>query len=340
MKAKFRKQGLLAFVIVVSITITFFFSVQAYSQTNAQEVKKTVGVLISSDFRTPKVEGLKNALKDYGYIEGETVSYIIKNANRDSELLSVFAEQLISEQPDVIFVAGESEALAVQAALKEKASSIPIIFVGVDSAQKFGLVESDASPGKNITGVENYYLLLSGKRLEYFQRLLPEVKNIVVLYDPRVTPTQPTLAFLDEAAQKLNLSLQAVPVKRLEEVLSVLNGLDHQKVDGVMFLCCDLLESITDEVSPIAIEKHIPIMGVSEEQTKRGLLASYGMPYYEQGFQASRLVAKVLRGEEPSQLPVESPEKVEFIVNLETATKLGIILDPAGLTCVTKFVGR
>lgn len=336
MKALLRKHWIFTVVIVASITMAFFFSIHAFPQAKAEEPKKTVGILISSDFRLPKIVGLKDTMKKYGYIEGETITYSLKNANRDREQLPILAQELVDEQPDVIFVAGEAEALAAQKAAEK--TQIPIIFVGVDSAKKLGLVESNASPEKNITGVENYYLLLSGKRLEYFQRLLPDVKRIAVIFDPRVTPTQSTLVFLDDVAQNLNLTLQSFPVCSLEDVLNALDGIDRQNFDGVMFLCCDLLESITDEVSPIAIEKQIPIMGVSEEQTQNGLLASYGMPYYEQGEQAARMIAKVLNGENPSLIPVEPPEKVEFIVNLETAEKLGLTLDSAGLTCVTKFI--
>lgn len=336
MKRMFRRPSIAMFALFV--TISLLFSINALSPTKALESKKTIGVLISSDFRLPKVEGLKDSLIEYQYIEGKTVDYIIKNAKGKKELLPSLAEDLLKEQPDVIFVTGESEALAAQAAVQ--ATMIPIVFVGVDSAQKIGLVESNALPGKNITGVENRYLLLSGKRLEYFQRLLPKVKNIAVFYDSRVTLAQSTLPFLNDVSAKLNLSLQAIPVDSYEEALQAVNSLNPQTVDGAMFLCSELLESITQEVSAVALEKHIPIMGVSEEQTEKGLLASYGMPYYEQGLQASRLVAKVLRGEDPSLIPVESPAEVEFIVNPETSKKLGLTLDPAGLTCVTKFLGE
>jgi putative ABC transport system substrate-binding protein len=334
MKSMLQRPSAIALVLVITITIVL--SISSLAKINALESKKTIGILISSDYRTPKVEGVIKGLEEYQFIEGENVLYRIKNANLNYESLPRLAEELVEEHPDVIFVTGESEALAAQKAAQ--ATQIPIIFVGVGSAREIGLIDSYDTPGKNITGVENYYIILSGKRLEYFQRLLPEVKNIAVMYDPRITPAQPTLSFLSEASQKLNLTLQAIPVESREETLEVMNQLDPQHVDGVMFLCSQLLESVTDEVSPIALEKRIPIMGVSEEQTARGLLASYGMPYYEQGLQASRLVAKVLQGENASLIPVEAPAKVEFIVNPETAKKMQLELDPAGLTCVTKFV--
>lgn len=291
---------------------------------------------MSSDYRMPKVEGLKKGLEGYQFVEGKTVKYLIKNANSNYEALPGLAEELVKEKPDVIFVTGESEALAAQNAVQK--SQIPIVFVGVNSAMDLGLIESYATPGKNITGVENYYVLLAGKRLEYFKRLLPEIENIVVVYDSRSTYTKPVLPFLDEVSPKLNLTIQTVSVDSREEAIQVVNGMDPKQVDGIMLLCSEILESVTDEVGRIVLEKRIPVMAVSENQTIKGLLASYGMPYDEQGLQASRLMAKVLQGENASLIPVEKPAKVEFVVNYETAKKLQIKLDPAGLTCVTKFV--
>lgn len=316
------------------LTILFFLSISLHLNTNAVEPQKTIGVLMSSDNKIPKVEGLKKGLEGYQFVEGNNVNFHIKNANSNSDELPRLAEELVNEHPDVIFVTGESEALAAQKA--DQSTQIPIVFVGVSSAKDIGLIDSYNSPGKNITGVENYYLLLSGKRLEYFQRLLPEIKNITLIYDLRITALQPRLAFLKEVSQNLNLTLQVVPVGSREELLQAINGLDPKQVDGVMLLCSELMESV--DVSQIAIEKRIPIMGVSEEQTMKGLFASYGMSYYEQGLQVSRLVAKVLKGENASLIPVEGPEKVEFIVNQETAKKLQLNLDPAGLACVSKFV--
>lgn len=335
MKVTQKRPGIILFIVLV-ITIALSFLVGIFPKIKWNEPQKKIGVLISSDYRLPKVEGVKKGLEDYKLTEGSSVIYSVKNAEGKSERLEELAAQLVNEKPDIIFVTGESEALAAQKV--SQSSHIPIIFVGVGSAKEIGLIESNDIPGKNITGVENYYLILSGKRLEFFKRLLPDVKNIVLVYDPRVTPARPTLSYLQGISNKLELKIQVFPVSSREETLQVIQGLDSKQVDGVMLLCSQLLESVTQEVNKIALEKDLPIMGVSEEQTRNGLLASYGMPYYEQGLQASRLIAKVLEGEDPSTIPVEAPAKVEFIVNISTAKKLNVKLDPAGLTCVTKFL--
>lgn len=265
-------------IITLFILISVFSSLVflgGCSSVEKEAGKKIIGVLLASDMRLPKLNGLKEGLTRYGYVEGKNVSYIIHNAGQQPDLVPALAQELANKHPDVIVVTGEPEDLAAQKATVD--SQIPIVFVGVGFAQDIGLVKSYASPGNNITGVDNYYLELSGKRLEYFQRLLPDIKKVAVLYDPRGTPPKPTLDHLQTISKQLNLELQAIPVGNREDVVAAVRALDRQEVDGIMLLCSLLLESITDAISPVALEKGFPVMGVSENQTLKGLLASYGI---------------------------------------------------------------
>lgn len=329
-----RKISVLVFLLGVGLALVFGSSSLGANHREPQ----IVGVLLASDVRTPRLNGIKDGLRRYGFVEGKDIQYIVENAQQDPEVLPQLANSLVEAKADVIVAAGESEALAAKEATA--ASKTPVVFVGVGFPVELTLVASYASTGNNITGLDNNYLQLSGKRLEYFQRLLPELRKIAVLYDPRVSPAKITLTYLDKISKQLSLQIQPIPVGNREEVVNTIRNLNRNEVDGVMLLCSLLLESITDAIEPIAMEKGLPVMGLSEDQTEKGLLASYGMPYYQQGIQAARLVAKVLRGQEPNTIPVEPPTNVQFVVNLDTARKLGLELDQQGLACVNRFVGR
>ncbi|BCV21328.1 ABC transporter substrate-binding protein [Moorella sp. Hama-1] len=295
-----------------------------------------VAVLMASDLKNDKVTGLKEGLARYNFAEGKNISFITRNAGGHSEDLPRLARDLVQQQPDVLVVTGEAEALAAREATREH--PIPVVFVGVGCPVELGLIESHLASGNNFTGVDNYYVQLSGKRLEYFQRLLPGLHRVAVLYDPRVTPARPTVDYVQEVSRRLGLQVDFYPVRDKKEVVATLRSLTPDRTDGVMLLCSLLLESMTGAINPVAIERHLPVMGVSENQTLKGLLASYGMPYREQGHQASRLVAKVLRGQNPATIPVESPANVQFIVNQNTAARLGLELNPAGLACATRII--
>lgn len=324
-------------MLLMAASITFFASLAVGCQPlSSGEPPLRVGILIASDIRESKIQGLTDGLERYGFYRDQNLQLIIRNAQDQPDRLPGLARELVELKPDLIVATGASEALAAQKATRER--PVPIIFVGVGLPQELGLVESLAHPGGHITGVDNYYVELSGKRLEHFHRLLPEVRRITVIYDPRVTPSEVGLQRVRDVAGQLGIAIQSVQVTSREDVVRVISGLDRQKVDGAMLLCSLLFELTTDEIHRASIASGIPVLGVSEDQTRAGLLASYGMPYYAEGVQASRLVAKVLRGQDPGLIPVESPARVEFVVNLETAARLGLRLDPAGYAAANQLV--
>ena len=296
---------------------------------------KTVAFLMASDISEEKIDGVKQGMNRYGFIEGENVNFITENAHGDNLLLPKLAQQLIKAQPDVIVVTGDDEATAAKNTLSNQ--KIPIVFVGVGSPVDLGLVNDLLLPGGNVTGVENCTVQLSGKRLEYFKRLLPRLNKVTVLYDPAAENSLKSLPYLEEVAGKLQLKIVPAAVTSSSEVVQELQKIDPEAGNGAMLLCSILFESVVDEIKPVIYNRQIPLMGAGEARGVDGLFASYGMPYYQQGEQASRLVAKVLNGDNPAFIPVESPSRVELIVNTDVINKFGLNLDSGGLSLVTQF---
>lgn len=325
--------------ILFALLLVLCFTLLGYSQQNVfpqENPIKTVGILMGSDLRTNKVKGLIEGLKKYGYEENVNIRFRIVSAKDRIDDLPKLAQELVKQNPDLLIGTGEKEMLSLQQAAAD--SQTPIVFIGVGFAEELGLVNSYAQPGGNITGVDNYYLQLSGKRLEYFKRLLPNVQKVMVLYDETVTPSGPTIDFLNQVASQLDITVIPVAVENEVETLEVISGINSGDVDGMMLLCSLLMESMTDSISPLIQEKMIPAFGVSANQTKKGFLASYGMDYREQGIQASRIVAKILQGQDPGAIPVEAPARVDFIINTKVAEVFKAEIDPAGFACASEFI--
>ncbi|WP_018214356.1 ABC transporter substrate-binding protein [Desulfitobacterium hafniense] len=325
--------------ILFALLFVLCFTLLGYSQQNVfpqENPIKTVGILMGSDLRTNKVNGVIEGLKKYGYEENVNIQFRIVSAKDRIEDLPKLAQELVKQNPDLLIGTGEKEMLSLQQAAVD--SQTPIVFIGVGFAEELGLVNSYAKPGGNITGVDNYYLQLSGKRLEYFKRLLPNVQKVMVLYDETVTPSGPTIDFLNQVASQLDIKVIPVAVENEVETLEVISGINSGDVDGMMLLCSLLMESMTDSISPLIQEKMIPTFGVSANQTKKGFLASYGMDYREQGIQASRIVAKILQGQDPGAIPVEAPARVDFIINTKVAEVFKAEIDPAGFACASEFI--
>ncbi|GAW92011.1 ABC transporter substrate-binding protein [Calderihabitans maritimus] len=297
-----------------------------------------VGVLVSGDARLAKLSGLKEGLKTYGYYEGENVHFIVKNARYSRERVFPMARELVALHPDVIVAAGGIEAEAAKLATEK--TEIPVVFMGVASSVETGLVKSLRNPGANITGVDNFHVELTGKRLEFLQKLLPEVRKVIILYDPIVRPTPFSLQKAQEVAEKLGILPHLVAVNSRQELGKILSPVNNHEVDAILILPSFNLESATHQLVEFSFQKKIPVIGVYAEEVEQGYLASYGVSFHSQGFQAARLVAKVLRGQDPAGIPVELPEDLRLVVNLSTARVLGLNISPFGLSYADVILDR
>lgn len=296
---------------------------------------KIVSFLIASDTGIEKVKGVEQGLKRYGFDNDPKIQFRQYSAHGDNKKLQELAQQIVHERPSVIVVTGDDEATAAQKAVPDQ--SIPIVFVGAGSPVDEGLVKDMNNPGGNITGIDNCTIQLSGKRLEYFKRLLPELQKVTILYDPGAESSCQSLPYLEEVAKKLNVAINPIGVSSPSEAVKELNQINPQQGDGAMVLCSLFFESVAEDIKPVIYSRRIPLMGAGEVNGLDGLLSSYGMPYLQQGEQAARIVAKILNGENPANIPVESPSHVELTVNSEIAKKFGFTLDPNGLSLVSQF---
>ncbi|MFZ5648217.1 MAG: ABC transporter substrate-binding protein [Bacillota bacterium] len=287
-----------------------------------------IGVLTANETRLKKLPGLKDGLKKYGFREGENVQFVILNAEDERERLVPLARQLIQKRPDAIIAMGGVEADVLKGLTLE--NRVPVVFAGVALPSERGLIDSYRFPGGNLTGVDNLQSELAGKRLEFLKLLVPGVSRVLILYDPQVPSGKPSLNYLGSSAAKLGVKLFEAPVQTREEVRVILENAKENKYDAIL-----LLPSFVWENSPFicsyGLDYGIPVAGLYEDEADRGFLVSYGPSYYNQGYQASSLVAKVLQGQDPSQIPVEKAYQLELAVNLKVAKKLGLSLSPEAL---------
>ncbi|KKM11600.1 hypothetical protein SY88_07885 [Clostridiales bacterium PH28_bin88] len=308
------------------------FSVQK-QQGNDKEM--VIGVLAANDIRLAKLEGLKDGLRKYGFKEGENVEFIIRNAGNEREKLVPQAKELVYRRPTAIVAMGGVEADVLKDVTRE--SKIPVIFAGVALPVERGLVSSYMFPGNNLTGVDNFQAELVGKKLEFLKMLVPSISRVLILYDPRVPSGTPSLAYLLTAAEKVGFEVSVISVMTRQEIDNVLECVqeNRKKQEANLLDAVLLLPSFVWEISPfihsLSLEHEVPVVGLYEAEADRGFFVSYGSSYYTQGFQAARLVAKVLQGQDPAQMPVETAYQLELVVNLRVASKLGLQVNPEAL---------
>ncbi|NLL19826.1 MAG: hypothetical protein GX262_12515 [Clostridia bacterium] len=290
---------------------------------------RRVGVLVGTDFRLAKLEGLVDSLPAYGYTPGENIELVVKNAKGCNENLLPLAKELVAEGVEVILTAGRVETEAAKIAAR--AGQPPILFMGLTGIQEEGLVKDLLRPREGLTGIHNDHAALSGKRLELLVKLVPHIQRVLVLYDPYVVPTIEALAAVREAAAKLEVTIVEAPVSDAAGIAQVLQE-QGPRADGILLLPSVFLESEgAHTLVPLASKQGLPVMGVEHSEEEKGFFAIFGITPYDQGYQAARILAKILAGQAPEDIPVEPPAVLKLTVNLDVAEQLGLALEPSML---------
>ena len=265
----------------------------------------------------PTVEGLKAGLKELGIEDGLAVTFDIRFTEGKLDVMAAAAEALVKAGVDLIFTSQEA---ATQAA-KDATKSVPIVFTLVGDPVGAGIVAKLSQPGGNVTGISSLQTELVAKRLEVLQTLTPTVRRVWLIYYGVDLSTAPMIDKALAAAQRMKLELMPKGVLDPAELKRVLREI--RRDDALL-----VPEGSNPDLTAAIIEQsralRIPAVFGTALWVGYGGLASYGPDYYAQGVQAAGLVAKILTGARPQDLPVEGAEKIDLAVNLKTAELLGL----------------
>jgi ABC-type uncharacterized transport system substrate-binding protein len=265
----------------------------------------------------PTVEGLKAGLRELGLEDGRDVTFDIRSTAGKLDAMPAAAEALVRSGVDLIFT---SQGAATQAA-KEATKTVPIVFTLVGDPVAAGLVRALARPDANVTGVSSLQTELAAKRLEFLKTLAPAVHRVWLIYYSLDSGTRPMVVKALDAAPRVKVQVVPRGVSDAADLGKALG--DVRRGDAVF-----LPEGSNPDLAVAAIERstsaRIPVMFGTALWVSYGGLVSYGPDYYAEGIQAASLVAKILRGARPSDVPVEGAEKIDLAVNLKTADLLGL----------------
>ncbi|MDP3013104.1 MAG: ABC transporter substrate-binding protein, partial [Candidatus Subteraquimicrobiales bacterium] len=258
-----------------------------------------------------------------------------------SQAKSFVGKQLLEKVDAFVTIGGEATSATVEV-VGEKSGLTPIVFIAVVDPVGRGLVKSRESSGNNLTGVTNMGIELCEKRMAVFKEVAPHIQKIMVFIhihqeDEAITSC---VKMVERSAQRLNLKPVEVFVWDKEDLEGALKEINREMADGIFVLSdCALFVENLDLLIQAAKRKGLPIMTFMEESvTKQGGLVCYGPSYYELGSQSARLVDKVLKGEEPKNIPIERPLSIKFVLNLKFAEILGLKLTDQVLAKTDKIV--
>jgi putative ABC transport system substrate-binding protein len=303
--------------LLLTIALTLIFACPSWAQST--DVRR-IGVLTPGGDFGAVLEGLRQGLAQLGYVEGKQVTFIIEDTRMATLDPVEAARRLVTAKLDLLVTVATSHA----AAAKQVVGSLPIVFTLVTDPVQGGFVSSYASSKNNLTGVSPTVAPLSGKRLEVLKEMVPGIKRALTLVAVKETIAQNSFRFLAESANKFGIQLVRRDVTTKEELEKVLLDTPRGSVDAIVHVPAILLRNHITLLVEKANKDKLPFGVHTEELVKKGALVSYGEDNLLIGIQTARLVAKVLKGIQPSEIPIETPERPILVVNRTTAKTIGL----------------
>jgi putative tryptophan/tyrosine transport system substrate-binding protein len=268
------------------------------------------------------VSAFLKGLGETGLVEGRDVLIEYRWAEGHYERLPALLADLIQKKVSVIAATSTPAALAAKAAT----TTIPVVFTTSGDPVRFGLVSSLSKPDGNLTGATQLNVEVAPKRLQLMHEVLPTATNIALLVNPP-DPLAPSISQETKAAaDALGLKLQIVRAGSARELGNVFQSLPQMKVEALVIVSDAFFSSRSEELAQLALGHRMPAIYEYPQFTAAGGLMSYGGNVADSYHLAGIYVGRILKGEKPSDLPVQQTTKVELLINLRTAKILGITI--------------
>jgi putative ABC transport system substrate-binding protein len=302
-----------------------------------QPAMPVIGVLDprSPDAVVDRLRALRQGLRGTGYVEGENLAIVYRWAENQIDRLPALATDLIQRQVNVILAAAPPAILAAKAAT----TTIPIVFVIAQDPVKLGLVASLSRPGGHLTGVNFLNAELDAKRLELLHALVPGAVRVDVLVNPAdVTNTESTLRQVEPAGRAMGLQIQVLNASTSGEIDAAFSGFARERPDALFVGQAPFLASRRVQLILQAAHHRVPASYPGREYAEVGGLMTYGSDVSDAFREAGIYVGRILKGAKPAELPVVQSNKIELVINHQTARVLGLTVPPSLLATADEVI--
>src|SRR5262252_7177579 len=293
------------------------------------ERMRRIGVLMPSAADDPEFQARMTAfvqgLAQLGWLDGRNVRIDTRWGVADTDRIRKYAAELLALAPDVI-MANSSASLA---ALLQATRTVPIVFTAVGDPVGAGYVDSLARPGGNATGFTVFEYSIAAKWLELLKEIAPRVTRAAVLRDSAIAAGPAQFGVIQAIAPSLGVELRPVDVQDAGEIERAITAFAASSNGGLIITASNMATIHRELIIALAARHRLPAVYYSRYYVTGGGLISYGPDYDDQCRRAAGYVDRILKGEKPADLPVQSPTKYELVVNIMTAKALGLDLPPS-----------
>jgi len=296
---------------------------------------RVIGVLTAGGPPSaPFVAGFGRGLAEMGFDEGRNLA-IVTRSTEQYDSLPRLAAQLVGVPVAVIYAAGSANSVL---ALKAASGAIPIVFANGSDPVRLGLVASMNRPGGNITGVTFISSTLTAKRLELLREIVPGSAPVALLINPSNLRAESDIADVASAARSVGQEVLVIRVPSPRDLEGAFDTMVQRRVGALLVGADALFNGRADQIIALAARHRIPASYPQRLSAKDGGLMSYGDDRAETHRQGGIYVGRILKGEKPSDLPVQQPTKFELVINLKTAKSLGLSVPPTLLAVADEVI--
>ena len=286
---------------------------------------RRIGVLDNGSVDTPQEVRQAEALREFGWVEGQNLHVERRYDNGRSEALPALAEELVRARVEIIVTLGTAATLAA----KRATITIPIVF-SVGDPVLLGLVASLAQPGGNLTGISQVSPEVTAKYLSVLKELLPKLERIGVLWEVGHPYFRATRGRFEQVCRSLGVAPIIVEVSAQGEISGAIAQLERQHAQALVVGVGSFTWDHRLEIVDAATKRRLPTMTDDPQFAREaGVLIGYSRSPVEHDRLLAEYIDRILHGAKPGDLPVRQPTKFELVINLKTAKALGLTIPQA-----------
>ena len=281
--------------------------------------------MTSPSDRPPLLDAFRQRLRELGWVEGQNIVIDYRYAEGRVDRLPDLAAELVRLRVDLIV----SEGTQGPAAAKNATETIPIVMINPRDPVGTGLITSLARPGGNVTGMSGGAGLdIFAKQLALLKETVPEVRRVAILSNPDNAYHQLAIREVNVAARSLGVQLQLLEARGPNELDGAFAAMARERLGALLVLSDAIFSFHRTRIADLAARSRVPAAYSVRESVEAGGLMSYGASFADLYRRAATYVDKILKGAKPADLPVEQPTRFELVINLKTATALGLEVPP------------
>jgi putative ABC transport system substrate-binding protein len=268
-----------------------------------------------------RLKAFRLGMRDAGWIEGRDVQIEYRFAGPNSESIKQHVAELIRLAPDVIL----ANTAPVMTILRPATSTIPIVFAVVNDPVGLGFISSLAHPGGNITGFSFIEPEIVGKWINLLRDVKPNLSRVALMFNPDTAPYYDGyLRSFKALPQQASVEVEAAHVRSVGEVDLTIAKLGREPGNGLIAAADAFILAVRGAILKAADQHRVPIISPYRQFATEGSLMSYGPDTADVFRRSASYIDRILKGESPGNLPAQSPNKFELVVNLKTAKALGL----------------